>query len=32
VPSAAKLIGCGRATLYRRLARDEAEGAEAAPC
>jgi DNA invertase Pin-like site-specific DNA recombinase len=32
VPSAAKLIGCGRATLYRRLARDEADGAEAAPC
>ncbi|MAK81843.1 recombinase family protein [Phenylobacterium sp.] len=32
VPSAAKLIGCGRATLYRRLARDEAEGAEAPPC
>lgn len=32
VPAAAKLIGCGRATLYRRLARDDQSKGEGARC
>ncbi|MDP3495726.1 MAG: recombinase family protein [Hyphomonadaceae bacterium] len=32
VPVAAKLIGCGRATLYRKLAKDDGLQMERAPC